>query len=134
MRTVPVELDGLKQLRFDISSSRLATTTLQRYLPDRAEKLKLSDAATLLLQHDQDAIVVFLMAGLTYKDRSLTQRKIEDLMEAQLLKGGKMADFSMPIVEALEAAGLVDLIKPQRKTSEAADEEPERPTLRVASE
>lgn len=125
MRSTPIELDGTKQLRFDINSSRLATTSLQRYLPERAEKLKLTDAATLILQHDQDAIVIFLMAGLSYRDRSLSQRKVEDLMQAQIDKGGKIADFAMPIIEALEAAGLVEI---QRKQASDEEETGDRPT------
>lgn len=130
MRAISIELDRTRRLRFDLNSSRLATTTLQRYLPERTDKLKLTDAATLLLQHDQDAIVVFLMAGLSHEDRGMSQRKIEDLLQAQLEKGKKMADFSMCIIDALEAAGLIEL---QRKTTEDT-EEGDRPTLRAVTD
>lgn len=131
MRSITIDLDRPRRLRFDINNSRLATTTLQRYLPERTDKLKLTDAVSLLLQHDQDAIVVFLMSGLAHADRGMTQRKIEDLLQAELEKGKKMADFSMPIVLALEAAGLVDLLRP---TTEDTEEGTERPTLVSAQE
>jgi hypothetical protein len=131
MRSIALDLDRPRRLRFDLNSSRLATTTLQRYLPERADKLKLTDAATLLLQHDQDAIVVFLMAGLSHDDRGMSQRKIEDLVQAQLDKGKRIEDFSMPIIEALEAAGLIQLRRDLVGTEEEANG---RPPVRAVAE
>ena len=125
MRSIPIELDRPRRLRFDLNSARLATTTLQRYMPDRGDKLKLTDAAGLILQHDNDALVVFLMSGLSHEDRGITQKKVEDMIQARLDKGGKLADFAMPIVEALEAAGLIEILrKPAADDEEGGSDRP----------
>ena len=134
MRRIPIELDRLRTLRFDVSAIRLATTTLQKYLPEGAQKLTFNDAAALILRDDLDAIAVFLMSGLSHEDRGINQKKVEEMIQKKLDEGQKKTYFTMPLIDALEASGALELQRKQLGADDDGQEDGTRPPARAVQE
>jgi len=137
-RLVPIQLDRERGLLFSVGTTRLATATLQRFLPAGSDKLKMADAAFLVFQHDLDAICIFIQAGLQHEDKDLELRKIESWIDKGLREGRKVADYSRPILEALKAANLIDIVYQPAGVDGAEGGEGDRPTtgreeIRVSS-
>ena len=129
-RLVPIQLDREHGLLFNISNTRLATATLQRFMPAGSDKLTYAQAAMLVLQNDLDAICIFIQAGLQHEDKDLELRTVEKWLDAELRAGRKVAEFSRPILEALKASNLVDIVyTPTSPAASDASGGESRPTV-----
>src|SRR4029077_19545396 len=123
--SVPVTLNKREYfLRFGYRNSRLAVSAMQNAMPQRTDKLTIGDFANLVMRQDQDAVLVGLYRGLNHEDRETVKlEQVERWLENAFDDGGDMAEFSIPILEALEKAHLVSINwKPTVKEEEATPE------------
>lgn len=126
-RTELITLGGKeRRLLYTISNTRLATAALQRFLPDGAAKLTYADAAMLVLRGDLDAVLLFLQAGFQHSDQHLELREVEKWVDKEVREGRKIADIGRPILEALKASNLIDIVY---EPSKPEGDHPERPTV-----
>lgn len=123
-RLTPIKLDRERGLLFSVSNTRLATQTLQRFLPPGSDKLTYAGAAMLVLQNDLDAICLFIQAGLQHEDKDLDLRQVERWVDNGLREGRRIADYSRSILEALKASNLVDFVYTPANPEDAGSDRP----------
>lgn len=139
-RLTGIKLNGREiGLLYTYSNARLAVRMLQQFCPPGNGKLTLGDAGTLLLKADQDAINVFLQAGMQH-DPQLKETEPDEIdkwLDKAVRKpeqggdGRKLAQISRVILEGLKTSGLVDLIYEDKGLKDGETAEGERPIRAV---
>lgn len=128
---VEIVIAGQHQhIRYNVRTSRMATNTLQNvFLPKNADKLDVGGAATLVARGDQDAIIVFLHAGMAYDNERLLMSEVERMCERHVDGGGDLGDFVQPILDALHAARLIKVNYRLRSGPDSEGDNGGRPTM-----
>ncbi len=96
MKTVPVELDKPRRLRFDINA-----------LADLEETLGVGLGAMLQQHVGVRVLRAMLWAGLKWEDPGLTLQRAGKLLQDYLSGGGDLDTLAEKLIEALMASGLL---------------------------
>src|SRR5690606_12461338 len=110
MKTVPVELDKPRRLRFDVNA-----------LADVEDAMGVGIGAIFQQQVGIRMIRTLLWAGLKWEDPGLTQQRAGLLLQKYLEQGGDLGALVDKLLEALKASGLVGKAEdPNADEAEAA--------------
>lgn len=126
-------------LLYTYSSVRLGVRMLQQFCPPAQPKLTLGQAGMLLLQGDQDAVNVFIQAGVQHDPqlKEIEGADIDKWLDKAVRKpehggeGRKIGDIAKVILTALRDGGFVDLIYEDRSLTDGEAENGTRPIVAV---
>lgn len=114
-RYIDVTFDKPRKLRFDVN----ALDDLERLLGGVA----LGEIFGLLARGSVHALKLAVWQGLRHEDRNLTADKAGKLIQEYFDKGGRMADLSDQVVDAIYASGI--LRRPEEDAPADAENPPE---------
>ncbi len=114
-KTITIEVGGKeRKLKFGHGAAQAATDECNRNIPFSITRLQIADVCNLALKGDTGAVQVLLRHGVLdasgKPDRTLTAEKVYRWIDERLDPDGYAGDlsyFSIPIAQALIAAGVV---------------------------